>query len=382
MPLSILIGGDLAPTKSNEDLFINAKAEELIGVDLLRILNASDINIYNLEVPLVDQPSPIKKCGPNLIAKTETINGIKALRPTLLCLANNHILDQGSKGLLSTLNILDNNNIDYIGAGENLKSAQKHFLIEKNGIRIGVYNCAEHEFTIADDEKAGANPFDVIEGYKHVSELSLLCDFLVVIYHGGKEYFRYPSPKNQKYCRHFIDCGADLIICQHSHCVGCEEKYNNGTIVYGQGNFIFDASDNECWQTSILINIDFIEKEDIKISYLPIKKLENHIYYANDDIGADILKGFRKRSEEIKDASFISNKYAELSQDYLASYLISSNYSRMMRLILRIIKKLFGKKALYMFMYPRAMLNLLNIIECEAHNELFIEGLKNEFFNY
>lgn len=45
---------------------------------------------------------PIAKCGHNLIAPTSSVNGIKALNPSLLTLANNHILDQEEQGLKLT----------------------------------------------------------------------------------------------------------------------------------------------------------------------------------------------------------------------------------------------------------------------------------------
>lgn len=66
--------------------------------------------------------------------------------------------------------------------------------------------------------------------------------------------------------------GADIIICQHSHCIGCFENYENSTIIYGQGNFIFDDSQSEYWKTSLLINIEI--KDEFKIQYIPIVKKE------------------------------------------------------------------------------------------------------------
>ena len=53
----------------------------------------------NLEVPLVNRASPIRKYGPCLIASIETIVGLKAINPFFFTLANNHILDQGVCGL-------------------------------------------------------------------------------------------------------------------------------------------------------------------------------------------------------------------------------------------------------------------------------------------
>lgn len=42
-----------------------------------------------------------------------------------------------------------------------------------------------------------------------------------------------------------VEKGADLVIYQHSHCVGSYEKYKDSTIVYGQGNFMFNKRDDE-----------------------------------------------------------------------------------------------------------------------------------------
>jgi len=74
MAFSILIGGDLAPTKSNIELFNKGDIVSLIGTDLKKLLSNSDFRIFNLEVPLTNKETPITKCGPNLIAPTSTIN--------------------------------------------------------------------------------------------------------------------------------------------------------------------------------------------------------------------------------------------------------------------------------------------------------------------
>lgn len=94
--MHILIAGDLVPTQSNIELFNNADINKLLGQELLSLWDSVDTRIFNLEVPLADKKNPIDKCGPNLIAPTNIIVGIKALKPTLVALANNHILDQGA----------------------------------------------------------------------------------------------------------------------------------------------------------------------------------------------------------------------------------------------------------------------------------------------
>ncbi|EYE87683.1 hypothetical protein Q428_12030 [Fervidicella metallireducens AeB] len=199
--MQLLIAGDLVPTKPNIALFNKGDSKSLLGEELYSLWDSADIRIFNLEVPLTEKEEPIPKCGPNLIAPTSTINGIKALNPSLLTLANNHILDQGELGFKSTQDILNKNNIPFIGIGNNLSEASKPYIIQQDGLKIGVYNCAEHEFTIATEETPGANPFEPLESLDQIHNLKEECDYVIVLYHGGKEHYRYPSPYLQKVCR-------------------------------------------------------------------------------------------------------------------------------------------------------------------------------------
>ena len=132
-----IIGADLVPTKSNISLFANADVETLIGDEIKKILARANFTIFNLEVPLTDLSTPIKKCGPNLIAPTKTIAGLKAINPHFFTLANNHILDQGEQGLNSTMSLLDKYGIDYAGAGKDVEEAAKPYVLEQDGKKIG-----------------------------------------------------------------------------------------------------------------------------------------------------------------------------------------------------------------------------------------------------
>ena len=169
--MKLLIAGDLVPTESNIDLFNNADINTLLGEELVSIWKSTDIRIFNLEVPLTDKEDPIQKWGPNLVAPTSTIKGIKALNPSLLTLANNHILDQGVQGFETTKNVLKTSRIPFVGAGDNLIEASKPYIIEKDNLKIGIYACAEHEFSIATENSPGANPFDPLESLDNLQKI-------------------------------------------------------------------------------------------------------------------------------------------------------------------------------------------------------------------
>ncbi|ONI37875.1 poly-gamma-glutamate biosynthesis protein [Candidatus Epulonipiscium fishelsonii] len=367
--MNIIIGGDLVPTSSNYKFFEEGTITSLIGKDLSNILNKADIRIFNLEVPLSDKKMPIKKCGPNLIAPLSTIKGLKNLNPTLLTLANNHILDQGVQGLKSTIKVLKENNIPFIGVGKNNIEAHKPCIILKDNFKLGIYACAETEFTLATSNSAGANGFDPFESLDYINDLKSKCDYVIVLYHGGREHYRYPTPYLQKVCKKIVDKGADLVVCQHSHCIGAMEDYKNSKIIYGQGNFIFDHSEQECWQTSILIEINFDQK--ITIDYIPIKKINNKIRLAKNLEGTKILQEFYKRSQEITTINFIENNYKEyvLKEYYLIGKLLG--YNRIQHKLNKILKN----KLITYTHSPEKLLGLQNSLSCEPHRELLIKNL-------
>ena len=186
--VSLIVGGDLAPTQTNYSIFERGDLSTLIDGRLFSEITSADFRIFNLEVPFTDTLKPIIKDGPTLVAPSASVKGLASLAPAVFGLANNHILDQDEQGLINTMNLLSENRLQYVGAGKNISGAAMPLTIEKEGIRIGIYACAENEFSIAGESAAGANPFDPLESPDHIAELKANCDFVVVLHHGGKEH--------------------------------------------------------------------------------------------------------------------------------------------------------------------------------------------------
>lgn len=375
--LKLYIGADFVPTDINRVLFETGNIEALVGKELLGLFKQSDLNVFNLEVPLTDASTPIDKFGNNLKSPTKTIYGYKALEPIFLTLANNHSLDHGVEGLTTTLELLKKHDIKNAGTGANVKEAKKPFIFEKDGIRIGFYMCAEHEFTVASCHTMGANPFDVLESFDDVEALKKTCDYVIVLYHGGKEFYRYPSPMLQRYCRKFVDKGADLVVCQHSHCIGSREDYGNGTIIYGQGNFIFNSEfyiqHKEFVKDSLLISVE-ATKDTFVVSEVPIRGTERGTRLATESEADETLTAYKQRSEHIRDAHFVVQAYKDFADTHVKRYLrefIGRSF------IIRAINALFGRKLMQLLLGKTSYLAIQNYLECEAHHELFLRGIKN-----
>ena len=356
--MKILVGADLVPTESNEQLFIKGNAEAIVGKEMKAVLDGADFRIFNLETALTDTDTPIVKAGSNLRAPVECINGYKALGVDLLGISNNHVVDHGLEGFSSTINVLDRAGIAHVGGGYTQKETAKPYIFEKEGKKIGVYACCEHEFSWISDYGYGANGFDALESLDEIADLKKKTDYVIVLYHGGKEHYRYPSPYLRRVCRKIVDKGADIVLCQHTHAVGTQEDYKGGKIVFGQGNFVFARrmADVKTWDTGILVSIE-LKDEGVSIDYIPYERTESGITISKH---SEILDGFYVRSKEIMENGFIEKKFEELAESMIEQRYIQNILG-------------FGVDKTYIEKYGTA---LLGYMECEVHRESLMVGIR------
>lgn len=214
--------------------------------------------ILNLEGPITNNGSNIKKRGPNLKQSSITINILEKLNVVGVCLANNHMMDYGEEGLIETIKILDDNNIPHTGAGVNLKSALKPIEINLENQKVIIQNFGWdiEETVYATLESSGCAPRDertVIERTKEIRNKHT--DALIInVFHWGFEYNLYPMPLDIDLAHKSIDAGSDLIIGHHPHNMQPFESYKGKEIYYSLGNFYF-GSDRSSFQ-----NIEFRHK--------------------------------------------------------------------------------------------------------------------------
>lgn len=371
--MTLIIGADLAPIAQDGARFAAGQTEAVVDAAILRELQNSDCNIFNLEGPLLDMGTPIVKDGPHISFREDSIEGFAALHIGMLTLANNHIMDYGVPGLKYTQKLLAGKGIPYIGAGDNVKEAGKPHIIEKSGKKVGIYACADREFSIADEAHPGANPFAGAESFHQIEQLKEQCDYVIVLYHGGRELYRYPSPGLQQLCRQMADCGADVVVCQHSHCIGAEEEYNGTRILYGQGNFVFGEAEAEIYVHSLLMKIEI--ENGLHISYIPFYREKDRIAMMPSDEEAKVMAEFAERNREIAQPGFVEKRYEQLAEEVIAGYLYQLAgwplfFIRMDKLFgRRLIKRSFRKK-------QKRLLYVLNMFQCDAHREAIEQGLK------
>ncbi|MBR2343730.1 MAG: CapA family protein [Clostridia bacterium] len=299
--MRLIFGADLVPTSITEPAFVRGDAEAFFG-DATRIFKGADRFIVNLECALTERDTAIKKIGPPLKASPKCTAGLLALGVTDACLANNHIYDFGEGGFRDTLRALDEAGISYTGVGENDNDSRTPHFFDIEDKRFAIINVNESEYSYALSDRCGVNPVNPARLMHDIRAAKALSDYTVVVYHGGKELCRYPSPRLYDLSHEMVRAGADVVLCQHSHCVGCYERFEGGHIVYGQGNFNFMwDTGNECWTDGLAVEVQ-IENNELSLVFHPLVTNfdEGRVELAAGERAREILSGFLARSEELK----------------------------------------------------------------------------------
>ena len=297
--MKTLFVGDICPTPGSTPYYAVGDTATLFG-DTVDIFRGRDFIFANLECAITESDGRIAKFGPNLKAPPATAKILKELGVTVAGISNNHVFDFGKKGALDTINALTSAGIDYTGFGESYNDSRKNYTFEKDGERICVIAVCEHEYSYALDDRMGSRPFDEFETMDDIRAAKANHDRVIVAYHGGKEHCPYPSPRLVRVCRAMVRNGADLVLCQHSHCIGAYESYEAGHILYGQGNFQFvNLVSNETWKTGLAVCYD---TKAHTVEFIPIREneAETGIRLAIGEDKECILRGLDERSKSLK----------------------------------------------------------------------------------
>lgn len=365
------------------DFYISDKhrGQDLVDSSLKELFLNADFRIINQEAPITGNTpiNKILKTGPHLRTSAETtLPFLQQLDVDMVTLANNHILDYGEQGLTNTFNTLKKNQINYVGAGNNLREAATPFTIEKDGIKIAILNFTENEWSIAEDDKPGANPLDIIDNVNQIKAAKAIHDKIICIIHGGHEYYHLPSPRIVKQYRFYAENGADAIVGHHTHCIGGYEVYNNVPIFYSLGNFLFTLpSKREKWSTGLLVQLDINNEMPISFKLIPVRQEKEtfRCNLVNERENKNILQQVKDYSEILQNENELNKSWNafihKMSQQYLNFFSPSQLFNN--RYLNAGVKKIGIDN---WFMSKKHYKLILNIIRCEAHKDGAVAALK------
>ncbi len=370
--INILVTGDFYAGHRIDDLISQDRFDEIYN-DFLPVIRSCDIAISNLESPLTEHSIPIKKTGPAIKASKKTMEALKFAGFNLFTLANNHIMDFGWQGLADTLELCDENKMDYVGAGMNHKEASQILYKEINGKKLAFINIAENEWSTTQGSEPGANPLNPIANFYSITEAKRKAHFVFVVIHGGHEMYALPSPRMKETYRFFVNAGASVVIGHHTHCFSGYEIYKGSPIFYSLGNFIFDKPDkqNSIWNTGYAVKFS-IAGNDLSFVLIPYEQCNEKAGVHRMD--RDSLDAFQtildKLNKTILDDDELNKKFEKwclhMSKSYNAFLQPHSN---------QYLHALQNRGLFPSFLKQNKRLLYSNLIRCEAHRDIVLNLL-------
>jgi poly-gamma-glutamate synthesis protein (capsule biosynthesis protein) len=208
----------------------------------LRALTGADPLVGNLECCLTSDPGHL---GRRFTAvPVSSAGGLKTAGFDAMSLANNHTMDLGPEGLVSTLSALNRLDIQGFGAGRDLVQAERAVVLERKGRRLALLGASGFSQGDAGVARAGTAPLDPSRLGDRVRAVRRTADLVVVNLHADLEFSPYPSTWRVRLSRWLVDQGADVVVQHHPHVCQGVERYRQGLIAYSLGNFVFQVEGN------------------------------------------------------------------------------------------------------------------------------------------
>ena len=219
---------------------------------------------------------------PRFNSPTETVYALKETGFDILSTANNHCLDGGKNGIISTIENIEDNGLKNIGT---YKDDNKVLLIEEVGeIKIGFLSYTlgtngldslltsdELEYMVdrVDDEKKIKKDIDTLKDAQ--------VDLILAYIHWGTEYQNQSNSYQEKLGKKMVEWGVNIILGSHPHVVQRSEIIQHdgkdNYIIYSMGNFYsnqrYETIGNPYTEDSVMVK--FIIEKDLDTNDTIIK---------------------------------------------------------------------------------------------------------------
>lgn len=219
-----------------------------------------DLMVANLEVTCAGSEHgyssyPLFNCPDNIVT-TLADSGVD------ICLtANNHSNDSGKDGMLRTLQVIQDNGLEYLGTR---KSEDEHYIMTKmvNGIKLGLvcYTYDTREITGGQKSLNGLPLYDgadqLVNSFCYTDLESFYADVAndlnqmkmlgveanIFYIHWGNEYWEEPNDDQTVMAQRLCEMGVDVIVGGHPHVI---ERYETLTSSKGHETLCLYSMGNE-----------------------------------------------------------------------------------------------------------------------------------------
>ena len=216
-------------------------------------LAGADLVIGNLETPIAGEENEGFTGRPRFNAPDEFLYAIKNAGFNVLTNANNHLLDRGVEGALTTIQKIRDAGFLHTGAFLSPEDADQLLITEVQGVRVAILAYSDRSTRKEKPEYAEtmtwlANfnyPEDMAEDVVKAREQG--ADVVLVFTHMGKEGTHEPTRFQKEMAEHLVSCGVDAAIFSHPHAVQPFDRLTGPDgreifVAYSLGNFLADGA--------------------------------------------------------------------------------------------------------------------------------------------
>lgn len=237
---SIVFSGDVG-----FDRYMDKKWEDenFLSKEVLDFFHSAEHVCLNVEGALINAVDDGSRGVFFHSMNPEAIRTFNKIGADIWSIGNNHTMDAGEEGLISTKNYARENGVKAFGAGLNETEASEPIYIDEAG-GIGIIGVSYMtECVPATKNSAGIFRWDDMELInKRISEIKSKCRWCIVVSHGGEEFTALPTPYTRDRYINYLEMGADAVVAHHPHVPENYEVFEDGKMIfYSLGNFIFDT---------------------------------------------------------------------------------------------------------------------------------------------
>ncbi len=327
----IAIAGDFLPAGN---LAIGgASSWRDLAAPLLPHFADVDTTFVNLECTLDVQDlraRPLDGIGQIVCAHSEVLDYLRAIRCHAVGLANNHAYDFGPAGVQRTREALLARQFVPVGAARTLRDAPDIFVWRgPKALRLGFWAAATASRELATRTHEGVEPATTRRADDAIALMKQNgVTFSVALLHTGSLRTNRPSPEDVNLLRNLAARGFNLVAAAHSHRIAgyesiLQEGGKQSFCFYGLGSVVSGYIASEAEREGLIVIAGFdsdgnLAEIGVRPVFLPIGGFGE----ASAIDRADAILGcFRALSDEIRDGSYRSAFYRDVSTGLIDLYL-------------------------------------------------------------
>jgi poly-gamma-glutamate capsule biosynthesis protein CapA/YwtB (metallophosphatase superfamily) len=257
----LLAVGDVAPDRPDPNECFDLIRDEL---------RAAELVFCQLEAVLTEKGARLPQARHAVRGRPSIAAALRNANFGVISVAGNHCMDWGAEALLETIERLRAQELDVVGAGENIRAARLPVIRQVGNTRVAfLAYCSILPMAYwAEENRAGCAPMRAWTQYEQIEHdqpgtpcrihtyadhedleamrrdihaARSMVDVVIVSMHWGIHFIPTVIADYQREAGHAaIDAGADVVLGHHAHILKGIEMYRERPIFYSLGNFAID----------------------------------------------------------------------------------------------------------------------------------------------